>query len=144
MRWDNVVKSVTMAAIVLMSNGCSAYRPCNTDSVSDPDTPDPPHPCRVDGCSMAPDFDFRHCCDLHDTRYWSGGSAAERKRADHEFRDCIIGTGHPVTARIYYYGVRVGGTPYLPTSWRWGFGWDYPRGYTDPVEIPGSVPQNSP
>jgi len=26
-------------------------------------------------------------------------------------------------------GVRVGGTPYLPTSFRWGYGWPYPRAY---------------
>jgi hypothetical protein len=26
-------------------------------------------------------------------------------------------------------GVRVGGTPYLPTSFRWGYGWPYLRGY---------------
>lgn len=26
-------------------------------------------------------------------------------------------------------GVRVGGTPYLPTMFRWGYGWPYPRGY---------------
>ena len=26
-------------------------------------------------------------------------------------------------------GVRVGGSPYFPTTYRWGFGWPYPRGY---------------
>jgi hypothetical protein len=26
-------------------------------------------------------------------------------------------------------GVRVGGTPYLPTSFRWGYGWSESRGY---------------
>ena len=26
-------------------------------------------------------------------------------------------------------GVRVGGTPYLPTTFRWGYGWPYLRGY---------------
>jgi len=27
-------------------------------------------------------------------------------------------------------GVRIGGTPYLPTKFRWAYGWPYPRGYT--------------
>jgi hypothetical protein len=26
-------------------------------------------------------------------------------------------------------GVRVGGSPYFPTPFRWGYGWSYPRGY---------------
>jgi len=26
-------------------------------------------------------------------------------------------------------GVRVGGTPFLPTEFRWGYGWSYPRFY---------------
>jgi len=142
-RWGSVLKPATLAAIVLTICSCSASRPCTTDSASNPGTPGPPHPCRMDGCSMAPDFDFGDCCDLHDARYWSGGSAEERKRTDQEFRECIIGAGHPFTARIYYYAVRAAGTPHLPTRWRWGFGWDYPRGYTDPPEIPGSAPENS-
>jgi hypothetical protein len=29
-----------------------------------------------------------------------------------------------------YYGVRLGGTPYLPTSFKWGFGWKESVGYT--------------
>jgi hypothetical protein len=26
-------------------------------------------------------------------------------------------------------GVRVGGSPYFPTFYRWGYGWPYLRGY---------------
>ena len=26
-------------------------------------------------------------------------------------------------------GVRVGGSPYFPTSYRWGYGWPYPHRY---------------
>jgi hypothetical protein len=26
-------------------------------------------------------------------------------------------------------GVRVGGSPYWPTRYRWGYGWPWPRGY---------------
>lgn len=33
-------------------------------------------------------------------------------------------------ASVFYSGVRMGGTPWLPTPWRWGYGWDdWPRGY---------------
>lgn len=89
----------------------------------------PPNECRVDGCSMAPDFDFVQCCNNHDVRYWMGGTTSERKAADLEFRECIRNSNHRILANIYYYGVRVGGTHYLPTPWRWGFGWDYLHGY---------------
>jgi hypothetical protein len=83
----------------------------------------------VDGCSMAPDFNFIDCCDQHDARYWLGGSAAARALADQEFSQCVAAKDHAVLAKLYYLGVRVGGTPYLPTPWRWGFGWPYPHGY---------------
>ena len=85
---------------------------------------------------MAPDFDFGDCCDRHDARYWSGGSAAQRLHADQVFRACVADAGHPLAAGLYYYAVRIGGTPHLPTRWRWGFGWDYPRGYTERSEEP--------
>ena len=26
-------------------------------------------------------------------------------------------------------GVRVGGSPFFPTTFRWGYGWEYPRFY---------------
>jgi len=32
-------------------------------------------------------------------------------------------------AILMYYGVRTGGVPWLPFSWRWGFGQDFPDGY---------------
>ena len=28
-----------------------------------------------------------------------------------------------------YLGVRAGGSPYWPASYRWGYGWPYGRGY---------------
>jgi hypothetical protein len=32
-------------------------------------------------------------------------------------------------ATLMLAGVRVGGTPYIPTKFRWGYGWPYFRGY---------------
>ena len=28
-------------------------------------------------------------------------------------------------------GVRIGGAPWQPVPWRWGYGWDYYRAYDD-------------
>ncbi len=115
----------------LCAAGCAATRPCDPQLAPPALAEQPPRSCRVDGCSLAPDFDFTHCCDRHDSRYWPGGSRVQRSQADRAFRQCIEAANHPLLGGIYYYGVRIGGTPYLPTPWRWGFGWDYPRGYRD-------------
>jgi len=39
------------------------------------------------------------------------------------------GEGKAVTGRVMKLGVQVGGTPYLPTSYRWAYGWPFLRGY---------------
>lgn len=132
------VLAVFLLFILVQAGGCAVKRPCSDVNVGLAGSDEPPHECRVDGCSMAPDLSFGHCCDTHDEIYWFGGSAAKRKQADVDFRACIEKSEHEVFAGIYYYGVRLGGTPYLPTPWRWGFGWDYPRGYTVDIVIVNS------
>lgn len=89
-----------------------------------------------DGCSLFPDraylvdVDWCSCCYAHDLAYWSGGNAEERTAADQIFRECVAGaTGGGAFASFMYYGVRLGGSAYFPTSFRWGYGWDYGRGY---------------
>jgi hypothetical protein len=67
-------------------------------------------------------------------RYWAGGTADERKQTDRHFRECMAAADHRLLANLYYFGVRLGGTPYLPTPWRWGFGWEYPHSYALPGE----------
>lgn len=89
----------------------------------------PPRPFKTDGCTLAPDIDFICCCVEHDFIYWQGGTIEERREADMVFRQCIIDKGHPYLANVYYAGVRIFGSPYLPVYWRWGFGWPYGRGY---------------
>ena len=96
--------------------------------------PMPPLPNPKDGCSCVPDINekIRACCDAHDVAYWYGGTKQQRKQADHEFRQCAKDAGHPFIAGLYYIGVRMGGVPWLPTPYRWGFGWPYEkehRGY---------------
>ena len=38
-------------------------------------------------------------------------------------------TGDPILANLMYEAVRVGGEPYFPTWYRWGYGWPLGRGY---------------
>ncbi len=90
----------------------------------------------TDGCSLFPDGDagqparWCDCCVNHDRAYWRGGTAEERKSADILLRDCVLAvTGRQTLAGLMYRGVRFGGTPLLPTGFRWGYGWGYGRGY---------------
>jgi len=92
-------------------------------------------PFTTDGCSAFPDGTaeekdlWLHCCTAHDRAYWQGGTRQERVEADEALRACVAAVGEEDTAELMLAGVRVGGTPYLPTSFRWGYGWPYLRGY---------------
>ncbi len=71
------------------------------------------------------------CCFIHDVAYWQGGTRQDREVADIAFRECIIEkTDNRLLAGIMYLGVRLGGTPALPTWFRWGYGWPYGKGYS--------------
>jgi len=88
-----------------------------------------------DGCSAFPDGTIKQkqlwlsCCYQHDVSYWKGGTFDERKSADLALKECVADVGEPTIAALMLAGVRVGGTPYLPTSFRWGYGWPYLRTY---------------
>ncbi len=69
------------------------------------------------------------CCTNHDIAYWQGGTAKQREQADNILKVCVAKVGEPQIAKLMLAGVRVGGSPYLPTSFRWGYGWSYFRGY---------------
>ena len=105
-------------------------------------------PFASDGCSSFPDgtLEIRtlwlSCCTAHDSAYWQGGSYAERLQADQDLRSCVAQTGQPEIAKLMLAGVRVGGTPYLPTSFRWGYGWPYPRGYKSLTEAERQMVQS--
>jgi hypothetical protein len=89
----------------------------------------------TDGCSNFPNGTFEHkelwlaCCTEHDRSYWQGGTYSQRRDADKQLRECVAQVGEPAIANLMLGGVRVGGTPILPTRFRWGYGWDYPRWY---------------
>ncbi|MFH0781405.1 MAG: FAD-binding oxidoreductase [Pseudomonadota bacterium] len=92
-------------------------------------------PLTMDGCSVFPDGTIEHqslwadCCLKHDIAYWQGGTYNERLKADKSLQHCVAKVGEPEIAKIMLAGVRIGGSPYFPTNYRWGYGWPYPRGY---------------
>lgn len=92
-------------------------------------------PFTSDGCSAFPDGTLQQselwlkCCTAHDYAYWKGGSYQERVSADKALNHCVSEVGEQEVALLMLAGVRVGGTPFLPTTFRWGYGWPYPRNY---------------
>jgi hypothetical protein len=92
-------------------------------------------PFTSDGCSVFPDGTWQQqqlwlpCCVAHDLAYWQGGSSQARAAADAQLKQCVSAVGEPEIAAIMLTGVRVGGSPYLPTAFRWGYGWTEFRGY---------------
>ena len=92
-------------------------------------------PFTSDGCSAFPNGTLHQkelwlsCCTQHDVDYWKGGTYQQRLQSDMQLKQCVTEVGEPEIALLMLSGVRVGGTPYLPTSFRWGYGWSYPKGY---------------
>ncbi len=92
-------------------------------------------PFTSDGCSAFPDGTFEqntlwlNCCVAHDLAYWQGGTYQQRKDADNELKACVAGVGEKQIASLMLAGVRVGGSPFFPTTFRWGYGWPYPKLY---------------
>ncbi|HRH45570.1 MAG TPA: hypothetical protein PKY82_28280 [Pyrinomonadaceae bacterium] len=82
---------------------------------------------KSDGCTGFPDGNYYDCCVEHDLDYYYGGSWRERWRSDKRFYGCIKSKGgfkHKVLAQMMWVAVRLLGAPFLPTSFRWGFGKD--------------------
>ena len=92
-------------------------------------------PFSTDGCSAFPEGTLEQqslwfdCCISHDLTYWKGGNFAQRQQADLELGQCVAKLGEPDIAQLMYQGVRIGGTPHIPTPFRWGYGWPFARGY---------------
>lgn len=92
-------------------------------------------PFTTDGCSSWPEGTrakpqlWHSCCVEHDKVYWQGGTQAQRRDADRALRQCVKSLGKPITGAVMELGVRLGGHPYLPTRFRWGYGWPYPSRY---------------
>jgi len=92
-------------------------------------------PFTTDGCSAFPDGTpeqnqlWQRCCTQHDLAYWQGGIYKQRLEADIALRNCVAEVGEQDVAELMLAGVRVGGSPFWPTPFRWGYGWPYPRFY---------------
>jgi len=86
----------------------------------------PPFAFTTDGCSLWPDGAWRSCCVEHDIAYWCGGTRDARLAADRQLRECVRRKSAPTNSQLMYYGVRVGGHPLWPFSWRWGYGFSWP------------------
>lgn len=97
-------------------------------------------PFTSDGCSAFPDGTLEQqelwldCCTQHDLAYWQGGTERQREQADEALRQCVAQVGEEEIALLMLAGVRVGGSPMLPTPFRWGYGWPYPRPYGELTE----------
>lgn len=109
------------ASILLLAIGCasqSALKPFTSDSCS----------CWPEGYDNQKQWE--KCCEEHDLAYWAGGSWEERLEADRKLKECVEQAGDTAVAQIMYFGVRAGGTAFLPFPWRWGYGWTHLRGYS--------------
>lgn len=92
-------------------------------------------PFTSDGCSAFPDGTSEQkelwlkCCTVHDFAYWQGGTYSQRLKADEALQTCVEQVGEKEIALLMLAGVRVGGSPFFPTEFRWGYGWPWPRAY---------------
>lgn len=60
--------------------------------------------------------EWERCCDQHDLAYEQGGLESVRLWADSLLFKCMLRSGHPVRAGLYWVAVRVFGKSY----WNYG------------------------
>jgi hypothetical protein len=110
----------------LDADGRTVYRateiePFTTDGCSD----------FFDGVPMAEVKIWRHCCVIHDLRYWMGGMEGDKRTADLRLASCVNeAAGEHIidVGNWMYYAVNLfGGPTWGPVanvaSWRWAYGW---------------------
>ena len=88
---------------------------------------------KSDGCTLIADGNIRDCCVAHDKDYFRGGTRQERRDSDKRLYECVCKKGgwNKLAAPFIWLGVRIGGLPFLPTGFRWGFG-TQEKGYANP------------
>jgi hypothetical protein len=64
---------------------------------------------------------WEDCCEAHDEYYWRGGTWLDRLRADIGLYECIRASTTEFRAWLYFTGVRLGGSPLWPTTYRFGY-----------------------
>ncbi len=71
-------------------------------------------------------LEWRHCCEIHDTAYYYGGSKKQKIIADEKLGSCVSKVvGNKFLGKAMQAAVEIGGGPYLPTPYRWGYGEDF-------------------
>ena len=69
---------------------------------------------------------WHECCVIHDKAYYYGGTKQEKKQADKALSQCVSKVvGNKFLGKAMQLAVKIGGSPYLPTSYRWGYGEDF-------------------
>lgn len=68
-----------------------------------------------DGCTSAPNGNWKHCCYEHDLLYWIGGTFEDRLTADNRLQMCMNDVGGP--GHIYYDFVRSAGLTFWSSAW---------------------------
>ena len=66
-------------------------------------------------CTFFPDGSWVSCCDSHDAAY-SKGTTYSRKLADQRLALCVKQSGHPIIAKVMYFGVRIFGKLFYKRS----------------------------
>jgi hypothetical protein len=97
----------------------------------------PDKPFTTDGCSGGMSWAWKlifkksppweGCCVVHDFAYWQGGSKNSKYQADVKLMKCVWNNGYRFWAVMMFVAVSFYGVSWLPTSFRWGYGWKYPH-----------------
>lgn len=79
---------------------------------------------KSDGCTLIAEGKIHDCCVAHDKEYFQGGTRHQRRNSDKRLYECVCKKGgwDKFFAPFIWMGVRIGGLPFLPTKFRWGFG----------------------
>jgi hypothetical protein len=123
----NRIRGVVSGLLLILLLGLTAPAQIGSDEIL-------PNGKRSDGCTLIPDGHIRPCCLIHDREYYQGGTRFQRSESDKRLYNCVRkrnGVQHRIVAPLIWVGVRIGGSPYFPTSFRWGFGTNE-KGYTEP------------
>mgnify|MGYP001590911842 CR=1 FL=1 len=92
----------------------------------------PPKLFMTDGCTLFLERfgskNWSPACLNHDIAYWAGGTKEDRLQADNKFKQ-EINSLIPGLGSVMAFAVGLAGSPYLPTWWRFGYGWPYGHGY---------------
>jgi len=120
-------RAATAALIGFLFLACVGQIPAFAQTAGIGQTADDrlPNGKKSDGCTLIGGKEFRACCVAHDRDYFFGGTIKERRKSDKRLFECVVkkkSFAAKLAAPFIWLGVRIGGLPFLPTSFRWGFG----------------------